>query len=455
MKTSFIDDFNTKAIGILGLGVTGLSVLEFLKGKAKLLICYDDNASAIHSAQSRVGDILVKSIDDDAWENLDYLVVSPGISIAGEKAHNIVKQAAACGVKIISDIDLLYNRDPDATYVGISGTNGKSTTVSLISHILNFCDLSHSLGGNIGTPCLSLPKSEIYVLELSSFQIDLLKYPKFSIAGITNITPDHEDRYLSFDEYLQSKLHLADFLYQDGYFVVRDVKSSYEYKALQQRYKSSAFSSISSLPDCAVFHNLHGRDLPSLECNFLKNFCLLGKHNEENFSFAITVCLLLGCDPNKVSSAVRSFKGLEHRLELVLKDGNVTYYNDSKATNMLSTVCAIRSMRNIYWIAGGRQHNIEEDMLIPELGHVRKGYFFGENRELLYAKLNKFMECYTFNTLRECLMKVILDARKSDSEVVVLFSPASKSFDQFDNFMHRGREFKRLCLELTSCKFMI
>jgi len=293
-----------KKLGILGLGKTGQAAYEYLKNIASFIVCWDDNMPN----QST-------SLDDDVWKSLDYIIASPGINLKGHKILEL-------GVPIISDIDILYLHNPDSTFVGITGTNGKSTTTALTSHISGF-----TACGNIGLSALKAPKSKEYVLEISSFQLDLIKFFKPKIAAILNISPDHLDRYGSMDNYIASKLSIAKNMDKDGYLLL-------------------------NLDDPILSTHIHDFPNTNVRTFSLKNKTadfvyqeyetnLVGVHNQYNILASSAICRLLNTE--NIEEKIKTFKGLSHRIEFVGKIKGISFYNDSKATNKESTQVALNS----------------------------------------------------------------------------------------------------------------
>ncbi|AVP87670.1 UDP-N-acetylmuramoyl-L-alanyl-D-glutamate synthetase [Candidatus Phycorickettsia trachydisci] len=392
-----------KKLGILGLGKTGKAAYEYLKDTADTVVCWDDNMPN----QST-------SLDDDVWKSLDYIIASPGINLKGHKILEL-------GIPIIGDIDVLYLHNPDSIFIGITGTNGKSTTTALTSHISGF-----TACGNIGLPALKAPKSKGYVLEISSFQLDLIKFFKPKIAAILNISPDHLDRYGSMDNYITSKLSIAKNMDKDGYLLLN----------LDDSILSTYVNDFSHTNVCTF--SLKNKTADFVYQDYESN--LVGEHNKYNILASSAICKLLSAQ--QIEEKLKTFKGLSHRMEFVGKTNGISFYNDSKATNKESSQVALNALGNIFWLAGGRPKSGGIEGL--DLSNVQKAYFFGEARFAFGEYAKKLGKNYFIaETLDEALKCAIQDAKNGN----ILLSPACSSFDQFQNFEDRGDYFKNLVIK--------
>lgn len=434
---------NGKKIGIFGLGVTGMSVYEALLGIAEMIICYDDSRENIEQFIKTNNKNTIIDITDSTWHGLDKIVISPGVS----HNHAIFKLAKKFNIQISSDIDLLYEENPNAEYVVVTGTNGKSTTTSLIYHILktNGFD-NYQLAGNIGIPALSLDKSDGYILELSSFQIDLLYNFAPNIAAILNITPDHLDRYENFQQYLQSKFKIlkkADI----KILGMDNDQTRTKYNELRALDKSSVIS-FASGHHCNIECNnniLYDNYFDIKQYQIPENKSLQGRHNQENIAASFAICRLLGVKGDDIINALSGFEGLKHRMQYVKTVNNVSFYNDSKATNSASAILALNSLRNIFWLAGGIYKEDSLDMFNSEnLMNVKKIYLFGQSKDLFVKYFDGKIAYEECEALEDAVSKSYLDAKNSKEMASILLAPASASYDQFKNFAHRGDEFIKL-----------
>lgn len=413
--------FAAKAYGVFGLARTGLSVVASLKASGAHVLAWDDKESARAEAQHLGADIV--DLNTAPLEALDALVMSPGVPI---NRHALAARARAQGVPIIGDVELFAQARahlPAHKLVGITGTNGKSTTTALIHHIAHLAGPA-MLGGNIGLPVLSqeaLPAGGIYVLELSSFQIDLTHSLDCDVAVLTNITPDHLDRYRDFEDYAAAKARLFAMQSPDHIAVIatEDAPSRAIAQSLSQ--KCIAVSSRSVMAEQAAW--------PTLQ----------GPHNAQNAACAIAVAQALGISDEVIAQGLKSYPGLPHRMERVATIGDVLYVNDSKATNATSSAPALGAYPAIHWILGGRAKTDELDACKPFYGHVRRAYVIGEAADMFAALLSRdniaVEQCGTLEAA------VRAAARAARAGEVVLLSPACASYDQFSDYEARGRAF--------------
>ena len=400
---------------ILGLARSGRATAALFDRVGEHYVVYDDHAKSY-------GDRAVLSkVNHISWETIKAVVQSPGIPFSYPTPHPVTALAIAKGIPIITDIDLFNQyRDPAITCVGITGTNGKSTTTALITHILNTAGRKTLMGGNIGVPVLSLldePNVSVYVLELSSFQLEVTRKIDLDVAVLTNISEDHIDRHGSMDGYISAK---------------------------ERIFRHANLRIIGA--ECVE---------PTEDLSVVER--LPGEHNQENIRVAYAVCRKLSVPHDAIMAGVHSFPGLAHRMELVYKCSDFSAVNDSKATNADSTERALAyytQLENppmIYWIAGGKAKIGGIQSLKPYFNKVVKAYFFGAAQEefLQTAEALDGIMCGDLETATHAAFAdVRAEARKHGHDpmrhYVILFSPACASFDQFRDFEHRGDEFKRL-----------
>ena len=357
----------------------------------------------------------------------DGIVVSPGVPL---NTHPIADKARAAGVPVIGDIELFALARPSLPphkVVGITGTNGKSTTTALIHHILETAGVPTLMGGNIGLPILSqnpLPEGGVYVLELSSYQIDLTFSLDCDVAVLTNITPDHLDRYDGFEAYAASKLRLFEMQTPDHISLVGwDVVMA------------------GLAPDPLA----HGRGryfgIDPQERGAQAHWpALQGPHNAENAAAAYDVCTWLRVDPNAIEQGLRTYPGLPHRMERIAEKGGVLYVNDSKATNATATAPALAAYPKIHWILGGLPKTDDLDDCAPFFGHVLAGYTIGQAGPMFADILRHAGKPVTESkTLAQAVNDAAAAASPGD---VVMLSPACASFDQFKDYEARGEAFR-------------
>lgn len=358
----------------------------------------------------------------------DALVVSPGVPL---NRHPVAAKARASGTPIIGDIELFAQARaslPSHKVVGVTGTNGKSTTVSLIHHILQTAGIASRLGGNIGLPILEqepLPEGGVYVLELSSYQIDLTQSLDCDVAVLLNITPDHLDRYDGFEGYAASKARLF----------------------AMQSPTHAAIIGIGDTASAQIARGLSARGehltkiAPGVCMDQSRWPSLQGPHNAQNALAAIAAAQALDVPEAAIDAALQSFTGLPHRMERVRVLRGVIFVNDSKATNPESTAPALAAFGRIHWIVGGQAKVDDLDACAPHFGHVVRAYTIGDATERFATLLQGKLPVEQGGDLATAVAHAARNAHPGDT---VLLSPACASFDQFRNFEDRGDQFRGL-----------
>ena len=413
--------FARKHYAVLGLARSGLATVEALLASRARVTAWDDKEEA--RAKAPAGAELEDFVGGDL-SRFDSIVVTPGLPL---NRHPIASQAKEAGIEIIGDIELFARARaelPPHKVVGITGTNGKSTTTALIHHILKTAGKPTEMGGNIGLPILAqdpLPEGGVYVLELSSYQIDLTQSLDCDVAVLLNITPDHLDRYDGFEAYAASKLRLFKMQSTDRFAI--DLTSSPAKAGAQSGEAAFALRASRLLPSQEHW--------PSLQ----------GPHNAQNAVAAIAVCTVFGLSEVQIEEAFRTYPGLPHRMERVREKDGVLFVNDSKATNPTATAPALAAFPKIRWILGGQAKTDNLDECAPHFGHVVKAYTLGEAGEMFAALLSPHMAVAECVTLDEAVKAAASEAQAGDT---VLLSPACASFDQFRDFEARGDAFRDL-----------
>ena len=374
-------------------------------------------------------DLEIADLDTADLSQFDSLVVTPGLPL---NRHPIAQRAREAGVEIIGDIELFARARPELPphkVVGITGTNGKSTTTALIHHILKTAGVPTAMGGNIGLPILAqdpLPKGGVYVLELSSYQIDLTQSLDCDVAVLLNITPDHLDRYEDFEDYVASKVRLLD-MQTDRHPQVISRETQETYDQYVDRWEDDHDRVVGIAHDDIADQS----DWPALQ----------GPHNGENAAAATATCQFLGLTEDQIEAGLRTYPGLPHRMERVREKDGVLFVNDSKATNPTATAPALAAFDSIRWILGGQAKTDDLDECAPHFGHVRSAYTIGEAGELFARLLSPHMSVKNCGKLDEAVREAARDAKAGDT---VLLSPGCASFDQFRDFEDRGDQFKAL-----------
>jgi UDP-N-acetylmuramoylalanine--D-glutamate ligase len=431
-----------KRYAVLGLARSGAATVRALLAGGAHIVAWDaDEAkrSALKPFPSanEEGSLTIAPLDDLA--GFDALVVSPGVPL---NTHPLAEKARAAGVPVIGDIELFAEARADLPphkVVGITGTNGKSTTTALVHHILQTAGVPSLMGGNIGLPILAqepLPDGGVYVLELSSYQIDLTRSLDCAVAVLLNVTPDHLDRYDGFEAYRASKLRLLDMQARDHVAVVASEENGVgvAVRAMTAGAELTQWFGGDYKADFAA----EQPDWPALQ----------GPHNAQNAWAARMACLSLGLSHAAIDAGLRTFTGLPHRMERVATLNGVAFVNDSKATNPDSTAPALGAYPRIHWIVGGRAKGDDLDACVPYLGNVAAAYTIGEAGPRFFALLQgRVPVVEQAGTIDVAVRHAAAAARAGE---VVLLSPACASFDQFHDYEDRGRAFARAVAALPT-----
>jgi UDP-N-acetylmuramoylalanine--D-glutamate ligase len=419
--------FAGKHYAVYGLARSGLATAEALLASGAKVTAWDAKEEARAKAPAATD---IANLDDVDLTQFDSLVVTPGLPL---NRHPIAERARAANVEIIGDIELFARARPELPphkVVGITGTNGKSTTTALIHHILKTAGVPTTMGGNIGLPILAqdpLPEGGVYVLELSSYQIDLTQSLDCDVAVLLNITPDHLDRYESFEAYAASKMRLFEMQSFDHSAIDASADAAIRERLLELIGPGSQ----ASVPEGMRPHLEGQLDWPALQ----------GPHNQQNAWAAYQTCFELGLSTDQILGALKSYPGLPHRMERVREKDGVTFVNDSKATNPTATAPALAAFEKIRWICGGQAKTDNLDECAPHFSHVRKAYTIGEAGELFALLLSPHMDVAQCVTLERAVGEAAAEAVSGDT---VLLSPACASFDQFRDFEDRGDQFRAL-----------
>lgn len=443
-------------VAVFGLGMSGRATCAALAAGGALVAAWDDNATARAAFEAEGG--TVEDLGAADWGTFAALVLAPGVPLTHPAPHWTVERAQAAGVPVIGDVELFARERqavcPDAPFVAVTGTNGKSTTTALIAHILASAGRDAQMGGNIGVPILALepPAPErVHVIELSSFQIDLMPTLRPSIGVLMNVSPDHIDRHGTLANYAAIKARVVTGA--DYAVVGADDEISREIAGTLTQSRghwlpiSGEAASWGCYADGRRVVMREGPDGEAREVATLDGLVTLrGAHNGQNAAAAAAVVLKLGLSPAELQAGLASFPGLAHRMEEVGRVGHVIFVNDSKATNADSTDKALASFpRDIYWIAGGRAKEGGVAPLAPYFPRIAKAYLIGEAAEPFAATLEGRVPFEMSGTLDQAVADAARDAAASTGkEPVVLLSPACASYDQFRSFEVRGDAFKAL-----------
>jgi len=460
-----VTTFKGKSVALFGLGGSGLATALALAAGGANVTAWDDNPASVENASTagiRTADL--RMLD---WNGIDALVLSPGVPLTHPKPHWSADLARAAGVEIIGDVELFVRerraQAPDCPFIAITGTNGKSTTTALIAHILRASGRDTQLGGNIGTAVLTLdpPKAgRFYVVECSSYQIDLAPTLNPSAGILLNLTPDHLDRHGTMQHYAEVKERLvagsrtaivgvddtfcamiADRVERAGTKVVRISRRNVVADGIHADGARLLLAQGGTSREIA--------DLSAIQT-------LRGSHNAQNAAAAVAACLAVGLGETEIRAGLASFPGLKHRMQPVGRKGDTLFVNDSKATNADAAAPALSSFERIYWIAGG----VPKEGGISTLGgffpKIAKAYLIGEAAPAFAATLGEAVPFEIAGTLERAVVDAAADAeRDGHGPAAVLLSPACASFDQYKNFEVRGDAFVKHVAALPGVSMLV
>jgi UDP-N-acetylmuramoylalanine--D-glutamate ligase len=448
-----------KTAAVLGLGRSGRSACRALAASGARVWAWDD--APARRAEAAEAGVPVVDLAICNWRRVDRLVLSPGIPSLHPRPHPLVRRAREAGVQVTGDLELLVENQPRRRIVGITGTNGKSTTTSLVGALLRSAGIGAQVGGNIGLPVLDLlpkPEEDIYVLELSSYQLELTDRLACSVAVILNLSADHLERHGGMGGYLRAKRRILRNQGASDWALI-GVDDAHG-QALFEELRAAGGRRLLPFTVGRTLHEglyvVHGRLYDGREAgarpvvDLRRVASLRGAHNWQNAAAAYGVARALGVAPGTAAAGLRGFTGLAHRMEAVATLGGVQFVNDSKATNPEAAARALASYERIYWIAGGRPKEAGLDPLLPWLERVRHAYLIGEAAAPFEAALGTRIPCTRSGDLATATAQAAAAAAADRAGgAVVLLSPACASFDQFTDFEARGDAFKALVAALA------
>ena len=449
-------DLKDKRVLVVGLGKSGVASALFLKSHGARVTVSDTKRE--DELKEEIPVLLDHGITvetgghgDRTFRGQDLIVVSPGVPF---DAPPLV-QARSQGEPVIGEIELAA-RHLEGPILAITGSNGKTTTTALTGEILAAAGFPTLVGGNIGTPAISLVEpaapNTVIVLEVSSFQLETIQTFRPKVAVILNITPDHLDRHRTFDAYVDAKVRIFENQHPTDFAVLNEddptcltladrVKAPLFWFSRKKEVGQGAFVSDGRI----FFRSAHGQQ----EVMLVSEIPLKGAHNVENVLAAITASALMGAHPEQIRKAVTAFKAVEHRIEYVATVNGVEYYNDSKATNVDATIKALESFpRNIHLILGGKDkgspYTVMNDLLRER---VKRVYTIGAAAPKIESQIQGTTEVVHAETLDNAIRRAHAVAQPGD---IVLLAPACASFDQFKSYEHRGRTFKDIVRSLPA-----
>ncbi|MCS4241196.1 UDP-N-acetylmuramoylalanine--D-glutamate ligase [Rhizobium sp. BIGb0125] len=443
--------FKGRKVALFGLGGSGLATAKALVAGGADVVAYDDNPDS--TAKAAAEGITVADLRTVHWPSLAAFVLAPGVPLTHPKPHWTVELARAAGVEIIGDVELFVRErrahSPDCPFIAITGTNGKSTTTALIAHILRASGRDTQLGGNIGTAVLTLdpPKAErYYVVECSSYQIDLTPTLNPTAGLLLNLTPDHLDRHGTMQHYGEVKERLvagsntAVIGVDDSYCALIADRVERAGVKVQRISKRNVVAEGLYAQDSQIMLAQGGTSSLFVDLGGIQT--LRGSHNAQNSAAAIAACLAVGVSADDIRAGLKTFPGLKHRMQPVARRGSVSFINDSKATNADAAAPALSSYDRIYWIAGGLPKSGGISSLSSLFPRIAKAYLIGEAAAEFAATLGDTVPYEISGTLDKAVEHAASDAQKDENTGnVVMLSPACASFDQYKNFEVRGDAF--------------
>jgi UDP-N-acetylmuramoylalanine--D-glutamate ligase len=456
-----VTTFAGKTVAVFGLGGSGLASCHALKAGGAHVIAFDDDAKKVaEAAEVGFATADLRKID---WSKIAALLLAPGVPLTHPAPHWSAALARKAKVDVIGDVELFCRERrkfaPHSPFIAITGTNGKSTTTALIHHLLVAAGREAELGGNIGTAILSLKPPQgarAYVIECSSYQIDLAPSLDPSIGVLINISADHIDRHGTIAHYAAVKERLVAGVPAGGTAVIGVDDEYCAAAAGRAEVRGAQVARISIRGPLRDGLYAEGETIVQVRAGERRAIASLagigslrGEHNAQNAACAAAAVLALGLDPATIQGGLRTFPGLAHRMEEVGRKGRVLFVNDSKATNADSTARALACFSDIYWIAGGKPKAGGIASLAQFFPRIRKAYLIGEAAAEFAATLDGKVAYESVGTLENAVAAAARDAAASSAkEPVVLLSPACASFDQFRNFEQRGDAFREMARAL-------
>tara|TARA_B100001123_G_C15286702_1_gene1015889 strand:+ start:101 stop:1429 length:1329 start_codon:yes stop_codon:yes gene_type:complete len=436
---------------IYGLNISGQSIIDYFFTKQILFFAWDDSVLKRKEIKKKYKKIKLVSPKDLDWIKISEVYVSPGINL------NIKSLSKSRNYKtpLYRDLELYSQINSNNKIIAVTGTNGKSTTVKLLGEILKSNGLGYYIGGNYGPPLMSVYNNKIlfkyHVVELSSYQLESAPSFKSFISILLNISSDHQDRYKSLVDYAKTKEKI--FNCKKTKYKIISVDDKFCRKILKKNKQLKNFIPFSinekikngvSIIDQTIYDNYFKKKSYYFS---LYNQSLNGKHNNQNILVAYIVCRILGLNFKKFLSTIRNFKGLSHRLETVYENHKCLVINNSKATNVDSSINSIKIYENVFLILGGRIKNKNFSSFNKVRKRVKKCYIIGESTELIFNQVSNYFQSYKCFTLNKAIELILKQLKKFKSKAIILLAPACSSFDQFNDFEDRGNQFKKMIIK--------
>tara|TARA_Y100000590_G_scaffold52514_1_gene55067 strand:- start:884 stop:2209 length:1326 start_codon:yes stop_codon:yes gene_type:complete len=431
--------FLKKKILIYGLGKSGISSYLFLR-KNNDIYLYDDDKKNIKNQKIKKLLIEISNINKN---NIDFIVVSPGINIKKCNLKNFLKKNFK---KIITDLDIFYSHYSKNKNITVTGTNGKSTTAKILFDILKNQNKDVRLTGNIGNPILAEKKitlETIFVIEASSYQIEYSKNFKANYATILNITPDHLERHETFANYVKAKFKLIRNQTNKDYSFLDKSNELFKKEINKKKFNSEIIN---------VKKKLINKDLLKI-----KNTYFSTEGNKQNLLHVFAIAKKLGVKKNVLFKTINNFKGLKFRQQIIYESKKFTLINDSKATSYSSSINILKSLKKVYWIVGGVPKVGDKFLMYKNQCLNIKAYIFGRNKNFFIKELRNKVKYEHFKDLKQALKKIVLDIKlkkKEKKHQTILFSPSAASFDSYRNFEDRGEKFNQIIKKLNFKKII-
>lgn len=447
-----------KQVALFGLGVSGIGTAGALMEGGAIVHAWDDNEASREKA--RAEGVNISDLRKADWAGFAALILTPGVPLTHPEPHWTVKAAKAAGVEVIGDTELFCRQrravGSSAKIAAITGTNGKSTTTALVAHLMEAAGRRVAMGGNIGKAILALePFADdlFYVIEYSSYQIDLTPTLDANAACLLNIAPDHIERHGTLEHYAEVKTRIFSRLRADDTAVIgvddtisANIADGYKGPARVKRISNSvAVEDGVYAQDAQLIEVVNGQTQPPISIEGIG--ALRGAHNWQNAAAAYALTRALGLTPEEIAAGLKTFPGLAHRMEEVGRLGNLLFINDSKATNADAAEKALASFENIYWILGGQAKDGGIAGLERFYPRIRRAYLIGEAAPAFADHLGDDVSHEACGTLDVAVTAATRDAiaagdNANGSAGAVLLSPACASWDQFANFGARGDKFR-------------
>jgi len=436
---------------IYGLSVSGQSIIKYFFTNKVFFIAWDDDEKIRKKVKKIYNDIKFVHPNDLDWSKVTEAFVSPGIDL---KIKSLSK-SKKFKTPLYRDLELYSQITTNKNIIAVTGTNGKSTSIKLISDMLKSNGLDYYIGGNFGPPLMDVYNnkniSNYHLVELSSFQLEAAPSFKSSISILLNISYDHQERYKSLTDYANIKENIINSK-EIKYRVISvdDVfckKIHNKYKKLEHLIPFSINQKIAkgvSIIDDTIYDNYFDRKTYYLK---EKNLSLQGQYNNQNILVTYIVSKILNLNFNNFLYALKNFVGLPHRSEHVFENNKFLVINNSKATNLDSSIKSIKVYENIFLILGGRIKSTDFSLFFKVKKRIKRCFIIGESTELIFSKVSNYFKSYKCFTINEAIDQIFYELSNFNSKITILLAPACSSFDQFNNFEDRGNQFKNIIIK--------